>query len=536
MKTILLFIIITFTVFSNDNNDDGLIDNYSAETLYDINGDGVINIKDLPNLILKKNNIEQPSANSLNMSFTQLWASPPGAFTNCWDGCVGYFDSDTLLDIAGFTFSPAKFYIWEQSPARPDSFYLVQEFVKAEGGSFGPITYGDTDGDGKIEIVAADVLGIARIYIYENNGDNVYVDQNTQTQLVHPSNSQGGQGIYIADLNKNGKKEIILLRGTTGGGEVRIWEHSGTTGNPVYTNIYTYSTITYIFGKGGLGDGDNDGWNEVYISFGGFPIYNTFIRRIEFDSATSTFQHLQFEAPSIGFPAMYRTYDFGNDNIKELVMTGNSNSTASCYVFRNTGANSFVKLDSIFETSDNNNMLTSDIKVLSGNTQPTLLMGSFNGRVYTYQYSGTTFIKDYENLNYPGAAVRRVYWLPVNSYDGFFNTWSGTSSNGTFYIFKKDALIGINNNQYPAAFKLNQNYPNPFNPETKITFSLNTTIKVRITIYNVTGMKLQSYDLGILITGNHEYKFNGINLPSGIYFYKLSAGYFSETKKMILLK
>jgi hypothetical protein len=115
------------------------------------------------------------------------------------------------LDIAGFTFSPAKFYIWEQSAIRPDSFYMVQEFVKAEGGSFGTITVGDTDGDNKKEIIAADVLGIARIYIYENNGDNVYIDQNTQTTLVHPSNSQGAVGLFTADLNKNGKKKLYYL-------------------------------------------------------------------------------------------------------------------------------------------------------------------------------------------------------------------------------------------------------------------------------------------------------------------------------------
>jgi hypothetical protein len=535
MKAIIILLILTFSVLSNEKND-GSFDNFSPGQ--DNNGDGRININDLPKLILQKYKTSHDNNNSMNMSFSQLWASPAGAFTNCWDGCVGYFDNDTLLDIAGFTFSPAKFYIWEQSPTRPDSFYLVQEFVKSEGGSFGAITFGDTDADGKIEIIAADVLGIARIYIYENNGDNVYVDQNTQNQLVHPSNSQGAQGLYIADLNKNGKKEIILLRGSSspGGGEVRVWEHSGATGTPVYTNIYTYSTITYIFGKGGLGDGDNDGWDEIYLTYGGFPIYNTFIRRIEFDSASGTFQYIQFEAPSIGFPAMYRTYDLGNDGTKELIMTGNSNNTAACYIFRNSGANSFVKIDSIFETSDNNNMLASDIKVLPGNSQPTLLMGSFNGRVYTYQYNGSSFIKDYENLNYPGSAIRRVYWLPTTTYTGYFNTWSSTSSNGTYYIFKRDDLIGIANNQVPSEFKLYQNYPNPFNPETKISYSLSKTGNVKITIYDINGSEVRYLNLGIVSQGFHEFTFNAKNLSSGIYFYKFITGNYIDTKKMILLK
>src|SRR5437867_7316487 len=88
-----------------------------------------------------------PKLSSNSFSFTQFWVSPAGAFGNCWDGAVGYFDGDTLLDIAGYTFSPNKFYIWEQTASRPDSFALVYEYTKQESGGFVPIGYGDLDGD-----------------------------------------------------------------------------------------------------------------------------------------------------------------------------------------------------------------------------------------------------------------------------------------------------------------------------------------------------------------------------------------------------
>ena len=530
-------LLVSQLVFSQDNNYDGIFEKYNLCYLNDNNGDGKIDHSSIIYNFTDKFLNPAVTDHSL-LNFSSLWQSPSGAFTNCWDGYIGYIDNDTLLDIAGFTFSPAKFYIWEQSPVLPDSFYLVQEFVKAEGGSFGPIIVGDTDGDGKNEIIAADVLGIARIYIYENNGNNIYVDQNTQTTLVHPSNSQGAVGLYIADLNKNGKKEIVLLRGSSspGGGEIRIWEHTGSVGNPTYTNIYTYTTVTYIFGKGGLGDGDNDGWDEVYLTFGGFPIYNTFIRRIEFDSASGTFQHLQFEAPSIGFPASYKVYDLGNDNVKELIMTGNSNNRAAAYVFRNNGPNSFTKIDSIFETSDDNNMLSGDIKVLSGNTNPTLLMGSFNGRVYTYQYNGSNFVKDYENLSYPGPAIRRVYWLPTTSYDGYFNTWSGTNSNGTFYVFKRDNVVGITNSQSPNEFKLYQNYPNPFNPTTHFGFRISDLGLVKLVIYNILGAKIATVINEVFSPGSYDFEFNASGFASGVYYYRLISGNYSETKKMILAK
>jgi Secretion system C-terminal sorting domain/FG-GAP-like repeat len=531
MKVLFLYLLLCSTLYSQDVNSDGSIEKNMLNRL-DVNGDGLINRYDA-GLIGSENTIQNDFTSQVMLNFATLWESPPGAFTNCWDGITGYFDSDTLLDIAGFTFTPAKFYIYEQSPTNPGNFTLVQEFIKAEGGSYGPITAADTDSDGKIELITADVLGIARIYIYENDGNNNYV---AQTSFSHPSNSQGGQGIYAGDMNKNGRKEIILLRGTTGGGEVRIWEHTGVIGTNSYTNIYTYSTPSYIFGKGGYGDSDNDGWDEVLLTYGGLPVYNTFIRRIEFDSLSSTFQHQMFEAPSIGFPAHYKVYDLGNDNTKELIMTCNSNSVAAAYVFRSGGINSYNKIDSLFESSDNNNMLTCDLRVLSGNPQPVLLMGSFNGRVYTYQYNGTRFIKDYENLNYPGAAIRRVYWLPVTTYDGYFNTWSGTNSNGTFYVFKRDIPTGIGNQQLPLGYRLYQNYPNPFNPSTKIKYELNTNSYVRLSIFDLKGLLVEILTNKRQSAGKYEVDFNAEGITSGVYFYRLETEESSLTGKMVLIK
>jgi hypothetical protein len=530
MNKIFFLIFLSASIAAQDLNQSGTITN-SWPGFFDLNGDGLVNSTD--NSSYQFNLTSNITDNRSLLSFSSMWESPAGAFTNCWDGLVGYFDGDTLLDVAGFTFSPAKFYIYEQSASNPNSFSLVQEFIKAEGGSFGPITMGDTDGDGKIELISADVLGIARVYIYECDADNTYSAQPT---FSHVSNSQGAQGIYVADLNKNGKKEIIVLRGTTGGGEVRIWEHSGTIGTNTYTGIYTYTTPTYIFSKGGLGDADNDGWDEIFITYGGLPSFNTFIRRIEFDSASATFQHLQFEAPSVGFPANYKVYDFDNDNVKELVMTGNSNGKAACYVFRRNGPNSFVKIDSVFEFADNNNMLSCDIKILNGSSQPTILMGSFNGRLYTYQYSGTNLVKDYENLSYPGASIRRVYWLPTANYDGYFNTWSGSNANGTFYIFKKDATVGVPNNNSPVRFTLFQNFPNPFNPATTIIYELSFQTNANITLYSSDGKFVKQILNGSKTPGRYKVEFNSAGLSSGVYFYRLTVDQGSETKTMVLVK
>jgi hypothetical protein len=87
----------------------------------------------------------------------------------------------------------------------------------------------------------------------------------------------------------------------------------------------------------------------------------------------------------------------------------------------------------------------------------------------------------------------------------------------------------------PADFALNQNYPNPFNPTTIISFDLPISADYDLTIYNVNGQKVQAFS-GTHEAGRVEIEFDAANLASGVYFYKVNAGSFSATKKMVLLK
>jgi len=88
----------------------------------------------------------------------------------------------------------------------------------------------------------------------------------------------------------------------------------------------------------------------------------------------------------------------------------------------------------------------------------------------------------------------------------------------------------------PTEFELSQNYPNPFNPDTKINFSLPERSFVELKIFNILGVEVSSILSEELIAGNYNYTFNAGKLSSGIYFYKLSTGKFSVTKKMTLIK
>ncbi|TFB13647.1 T9SS type A sorting domain-containing protein [Candidatus Marinimicrobia bacterium MT.SAG.4] len=88
----------------------------------------------------------------------------------------------------------------------------------------------------------------------------------------------------------------------------------------------------------------------------------------------------------------------------------------------------------------------------------------------------------------------------------------------------------------PAEFVLSQNYPNPFNPETVIEYEIPIRSEINLIIYNLRGQKVITLIKGEMPAGNHNISWDASNLPSGIYFYRLQAGDFVQTRKMVLLK
>jgi len=88
----------------------------------------------------------------------------------------------------------------------------------------------------------------------------------------------------------------------------------------------------------------------------------------------------------------------------------------------------------------------------------------------------------------------------------------------------------------PAQFRLNQNYPNPFNPSTNISFTLPTRKFVSLKVFDVVGGEVGTLISQMLNAGLHMRQWNAIGLPSGVYFYRLQVGTFTETKKLILLR
>jgi hypothetical protein len=109
--------------------------------------------------------------------------------------------------------------------------------------------------------------------------------------------------------------------------------------------------------------------------------------------------------------------------------------------------------------------------------------------------------------------------------------------NGAFsyHALTSEVVVGI-----PTAYAISQNYPNPFNPTTKIDFELPYDGKVSILLYDLSGREVAKLVNEVMTAGYHNIQFNGSNLSSGMYFYRINAeggaSNFVATKKMVLIK
>jgi|WetSurMetagenome_2_1015567.scaffolds.fasta_scaffold43224_2 hypothetical protein len=222
-----------------------------------------------------------------------------------------------------------------------------------------------------------------------------------------------------------------------------------------------------------------------------------------------------------------------------------------------------LNLDMISWDSDSNNVA----EIHTNNTTSSLYLATKITEVNTDYNIGVTL-----NIKNPGtsASDHSPFWskgygavLLIEAYfGGDFNSYYHTTSDliqnfnlpyylkltklsiGTFADLGGADLTGVENNSESITdYRLEQNYPNPFNPVTTIKYTIpNVTLsgveesRVILKVYDVLGTEVANLVNEEKPAGNYNVSFNASSLSSGIYFYKLHAGSFVDTKKMVLLK
>ncbi len=135
----------------------------------------------------------------------------------------------------------------------------------------------------------------------------------------------------------------------------------------------------------------------------------------------------------------------------------------------------------------------------------------------------------------PWAITGRAVSISQGSDGNIYVLKYGFANEGAFLRIKPYET-GLGQNEEPVSFRLTQNYPNPFNPLTIIKYEIPKSRLVTIKIYNTLGMEVTTLVNETKQHGSYEVTWDASNFPSGVYFYELSTGEFTERKKMVLVK
>lgn len=172
-----------------------------------------------------------------------------------------------------------------------------------------------------------------------------------------------------------------------------------------------------------------------------------------------------------------------------------------------------------------------------------------------YSESWTLAVNPTGNESAEGVRTALLSWDPTDIGDAHYRLIEGSDSEGQVVIEDMSAVssisvVGGDRDQYftivrtaskdvtglPVDFALDQNYPNPFNPSTEISFNLPVTSVVRLEVFNMIGQKVATLANGQYEAGKHTITWNASASASGLYFYRIKAGEYSESRKMLLLK
>ncbi|HSL89381.1 MAG TPA: T9SS type A sorting domain-containing protein [Ignavibacteriaceae bacterium] len=116
-------------------------------------------------------------------------------------------------------------------------------------------------------------------------------------------------------------------------------------------------------------------------------------------------------------------------------------------------------------------------------------------------------------------------------------TTSFKLQSGFWYLYYQDVIVNVEEEDLlPLTYKLEQNYPNPFNPSTIIKFAVPERTRVLIKVYDILGGEITSLVNEELDAGRYEKTFDASTLSTGVYIYRIQAGSYVNTKKMLLIK
>jgi photosystem II stability/assembly factor-like uncharacterized protein len=442
--------------------------------------------------------------------------------TQCWVGNDGGMFSS--LD-AGLTFN-------YNANLLPITQYY--EFDVVPGGNF---LYGGAQDNG---ISGTTNHGTSWYHFLGGDGGDASIDPSNTNRIMATNGLYGGSWLFQTLLTADGG---ATWNGVNTGLDPNTTQWFTRVGNDKIGPVYWYhSSGNFIYKS--TNDGTN--WSKLngtnafpsevedmtvasYNAAGTvvWACLNTTATKLEvFDGGSFQVRQTGLPTAKVQHVAIHPT----NDNVAYAVMNGVGTPGQKLYKTNDRGV-SWTNVSGDLP----NVSLTAMIPHPTDNNL--LYVGSTMG-CYKSTNGGTTWAR-WNNGMANATQVSEMGY--IDSIAANFKYYIVTATFGRSIYYRDisgDDPIGISNHQngIPKSYELMQNYPNPFNPTTKIKFVLPVNDNVKLEIFNILGQKVAAILDQNMKAGIHDVEFNASNLPSGVYFYRLTTSKLVDTKKMILVK
>jgi enediyne biosynthesis protein E4 len=431
------------------------------------------------------------------------------------------------------------------------------------------IAWCDYDNDGFIDIFIANESGVNYLYHNEQNGTFSRISEGNIT-----SDNFSSSGCAWADYDLDGDLDLFVA-------------NQGNQNNNLYRNdgqgVFTSQTASVVANDHGRsigcswGDYNNDGYPDLFVA--NYSNQNNFLYKNNgdgtFDKVT-TGDIVQDGGQTFG--SSWGDYD--NDGYLDLFASNLNNQKN--FLYHNNGNGSFTKIEndtvvtsrgqsegSAWADYDKDGDL--DLFVVNFDGQNNFLFNN-NGnsnrwinikckgvisnasgigtkvQIKTssgWQYRELSSQTGYQsqnslNVEFGLGSTSTIDTLRIIWSSGSVDIHTNISADNFYTVTEGSEIILTALNESPSAIPLNpvleQNYPNPFNPRTSIQYTLNNLQFVSLKVYDVLGNEVSTLVNEVKPAGSYKVKFSGTGFPSGVYFYRIEAGSFSDTKKFIIIK